>query len=159
MFTIRTILVPTDFSDSAAAAYQFARALARDHGARLLLVHVKPAPAIVYGAGVVPPEPEDYEAQLAARLRSWQPVDPQVPTDYRVLEGDAAPELLDLAEQVKADLIVMGTHGRTGLTRLLMGSVAEQLVRRAPCPVLTLRLPVNVPELRQEQARYAEAAH
>jgi nucleotide-binding universal stress UspA family protein len=155
MLAIRSILVPTDFSEGSAAAYHFAVALARDHGARLFVVHVKPPPTIVYGSGVVPPEPEDADAQLEKRLHTWEKVDPRVPTEFRLIEGDAIPELLDLAEETNCDLIVLGTHGRGGLKRLLMGSVAEQIVRRAPCPVLTVKMPDEAHHL-QETAPLAE---
>src|SRR5207247_9050465 len=60
-----------------------------------------------------------------------------------LLEGDAAKEIVELARDSQCDLIVMGTHGRTGLGRLLMGSVAEQVMRRAPCPVLTIKAPIE----------------
>jgi len=65
----------------------------------------------------------------------------EVRVERQVGEGDSAVEILRAAQDLKADLIVMGTHGRTGLGRLLMGSVAEQVVRKAPCPVLTVRTP------------------
>jgi nucleotide-binding universal stress UspA family protein len=74
-----------------------------------------------------------------------------VTVEHHLKEGDPATEILRLAEERKVDVIVMGTHGRTGLGRLLMGSVAEQIVRKAPCPVLTVRLP-------QRQAPPSEAA-
>src|SRR5262249_60327401 len=99
-------------------------AVARAHGAKLLVVHVKPPPAIVYGAGVVPPEPEDADAQLEKRLHTWEPVDPRVPTEFRLIEGDATPELLDLAGETGCDLIVLGPHGRSDLARLVMCRVA-----------------------------------
>src|SRR5262249_48839479 len=63
--------------------------------------------------------------------------------EYRLSEGDPAVEIIRLAAEVKANLIVMGTHGRTGLGRLMMGSVAEAVLRRAPCPVLTLKAPFS----------------
>jgi nucleotide-binding universal stress UspA family protein len=66
---------------------------------------------------------------------------PGVPIEHRVEEGDAARTILRIAGEINADLIVMGTHGRTGLSRLLMGSVAEQVVRKAPCAVLTVKSP------------------
>ena len=64
--------------------------------------------------------------------------------DCRLLEGDPATAIVEAAEETGADLVVMGTSGRTGLTRLLMGSVAEEVLRHAPCPVLTVRGPVPV---------------
>jgi nucleotide-binding universal stress UspA family protein len=78
---------------------------------------------------------------MAANLRQLQPSDPALHVEYRLEEGFAATEILRLAEEAKADLIVMGTHGRTGLSRLVLGSVAEQVVRKARCPVLTVKAP------------------
>ena len=72
-------------------------------------------------------------------LEAVVPTDPTVPYEHRLITGDPATAIARLAEEEQADLIVMGTHGRTGLTRLLMGSVAEAVVRRAPCPVLTYK--------------------
>jgi nucleotide-binding universal stress UspA family protein len=66
---------------------------------------------------------------------------PGVEAERRLEEGDPVEAILRVAEEIGADLIVMGTHGRTGLSRLFMGSVAEQVLRRAPCPVLTLKSP------------------
>jgi nucleotide-binding universal stress UspA family protein len=72
-------------------------------------------------------------------LEEVVPADPAVAYEHHVVMGDPATEIIQLARSEGADLIVMGTHGRTGLTRLMMGSVAEAVVRRAPCPVLTLK--------------------
>jgi nucleotide-binding universal stress UspA family protein len=79
---------------------------------------------------------------LRAKLHQLLPSDPNVPVDHRLAEGDAATEILRLANETRSDVIVMGTHGRTGLARVLMGSVAEQVVRRAPCPVVTMKTPL-----------------
>jgi len=142
MLTIHTILHPTDFSDHSAFALPLACALARDHGARLVLLHVAPRPVIVYGEGVIPPLADDYPERLREELHQLQVPDPSIPVDRQFREGDPVTEILAVAEDTNADLIVMGTHGRTGLERLLMGSVAEQVMRKAPCPVLTVRRPV-----------------
>ncbi len=86
--------------------------------------------------------PEDAERtmeQVREELGKIVPDDGNIRFEHRLLAGVAGLEIPRLAEEEQADLIVMGTHGRTGLTRLLMGSVAEAVVRRAPCPVLTLR--------------------
>jgi nucleotide-binding universal stress UspA family protein len=72
-------------------------------------------------------------------LEDIRPADPAVPFEHRLTMGDPAGEVVRLAGDEAAEMIVMGTHGRTGLTRLLMGSVAEAIVRRAPCPVLVYR--------------------
>jgi nucleotide-binding universal stress UspA family protein len=150
MLAIRTILHPTDFSNYSAYAFRLACALARDYGARLVVLHVAMPPVVVYGEGVLPPEPEGYKERLREQLHKVVSQDPKVPVEHRLVEGDAATEILRLAGDSKCDLIVMGTHGRTGLGRLLMGSVAEQVVRKAPCPVLTVKTPQRQPSPGEE---------
>jgi nucleotide-binding universal stress UspA family protein len=142
MLPIHTILHPTDFSPQSECAFQVACALARDYGARLVLLHVKPLD-IVYGEGyVLPPDPEPVRQELREQLERVRPADPTVSV-WRILqEGDPATEILRTAEETRCALLVMGTHGRTGLGRLLMGSVAEVVLRKAPCPVLTVKAPV-----------------
>src|SRR5262249_5143830 len=141
MLSVRTILNPTDFSESSNYAFNLACAVARDFGARLVVVHVARAPIVAYGAGVLPPEPADYLDGLREQLQHVVPHDPKVTVEHRLVEGEPAAAILAVAEQTKCDLIIMGTHGRTGLGRLLMGSVAEQEVRKAPSPVLTGKTP------------------
>jgi nucleotide-binding universal stress UspA family protein len=141
MLPIHTILHPTDFSERSEFAFDMACALARDYGARLILLHVATRPVIIYGEGVVPPEPEDYQAEAKEKLYRIEAPDPRIGVEYRLQEGDPATAILGVAEETNADLVVMGTHGRTGLRRLLMGSVAEQVVRKASRPVLTVRTP------------------
>jgi nucleotide-binding universal stress UspA family protein len=140
MLTIRTILHPTDFSDSSAAAFRLACSLAKERGARLLVLHVYPPP-IAHGEVVARRQPNGFHQQLWDELHSVQPEDPAVTVDYWLREGNPVAEILNLAGDEAADLIVLGTHGRTGLGRLLMGSVAEQVVRGAACPVLTVKVP------------------
>jgi nucleotide-binding universal stress UspA family protein len=89
--------------------------------------------------------PDTNETSLRKALAAVVPTDPAVEHEHRLLYGDPASEIVRLAGEEQVDLIVMGTHGRTGLMRLLMGSVAEAVVRRAPCPVLTIREPHEVP--------------
>jgi nucleotide-binding universal stress UspA family protein len=141
MMTIRKILTPTDFSPHSGCAFRLARALAHDYGARLLVLHVVEPPMIVSGEGVAPMEPEGFREQLRQRLLQWLAEEAQVPMDYGLTDGDPATAILRAADENQCDLIVMGTHGRTGLRRLLMGSVAEQVLRRASCPVLTVKAP------------------
>jgi nucleotide-binding universal stress UspA family protein len=136
-----TLLHPTDFSDRSEYASRLACLLARDYGARLVVVHVAVPPVVVYGEGVVPPEPEVFRAQAQEKLDRLEAPGAELRLERRLAEGDPVTEILHLAQEIGADLIVMGTHGRTGLSRLLMGSVAEQVVRQAPCPVLTVRMP------------------
>jgi nucleotide-binding universal stress UspA family protein len=105
------------------------------------VLHVTPPPTIVYGTGVVPPDPEAEKAQLREMLHQKHPGDPKISQEFLLIQGDTVAEVLRVASERKADMIVLGTHGRTGLSRLLMGSVAEQILRQAKCPVLTARLP------------------
>jgi nucleotide-binding universal stress UspA family protein len=143
MLPIHTILHPTDFSERSALAFRLACALARDYGARLVVLHVTAPPLVAYGEGVViaPTEAETHHDREREELRRLRPADPKVVAEHLLLEGDPVSAILGVAQDAHVDLIVMGTHGRTGLRRLLMGSVAEQVVRRAPCPVLTVRTP------------------
>jgi nucleotide-binding universal stress UspA family protein len=145
MLPIRTILHPTDFSAPSANAFEVACALARDYGARLILLHVRP-PDVIYGDGyVLPPDPGPIRRELLAMLNGIRPADPALRVERVLEEGDPAEGIVEKARQVPCDLIVMGTHGRTGVGRLLMGSVAEAVLRRAPCPVLTVKgLPVPI---------------
>ena len=144
MFPIRQILHPTDFSEYSDHAFKLACALARDHGAKLLVLHVAFRPIVVSAEGVVPPEPKWYQEELRNKLHTYVSPDPAVEVRHILsVEDDAAAEILRVAKNENCDLIVMGTHGRTGLTRLLMGSVAEIVVRKAPCPVLTVKVPVT----------------
>lgn len=140
MLALQTILHPTDFSDRSEYAFRLACALARDYGARLVVIHVLAPPVIGYGEGVIPPEPDLMRAEARHQLESL-PMPQDLHIDRQIAEGEPVTEVLRAADEVGADLIVMGTHGRTGVGRLLMGSVAELVVRRAPCPVLTLKMP------------------
>ena len=156
MLSFQTILHPTDFSANSAAAFQLACSLARDHSARLIVLHVAAPLVAIYGDGIVPValEPEVQREDLAEQLRQVQPQGGQVRVEHQLADGDPALEILNAARQSQCDLIVLGTHGRTGLGRLLMGSVAEQVVRKAHCPVLTVKTPVPgataSPALKQE---------
>jgi nucleotide-binding universal stress UspA family protein len=141
MLPIRAILHPTDFSDRSKFAFGLACSLARDYGARLVVLHVAEPPMAVAGEGVLMLPPAFDLEPLREQLQQLRPEDPKLPAEHRLVQGDAATEILRVAEEAKCDLIVMGTHGRTGLGRLLMGSVAEQVVRKASCPVLTVKTP------------------
>lgn len=144
MVPFRTILHPTDFSENSQAAFHLACSLARDYRAKLVILHVASPPMIIYGKGLVAPNPEG-ELQLALeRLHQVKPDDPSLPVEYRLREGDPATEILSAAKEVNCDVIVMGTHGRTALGKALMGSVSSPVVRKAPCPVLTLRMPLQI---------------
>jgi nucleotide-binding universal stress UspA family protein len=116
--------------------------LARDHGARVIAVHVM-TPPTAYGETGVFVAVEHTKPALLADLRQLRSPSGDVAIDHRLAEGDPAGEIIRLAEETDCDLIVMGTHGRKGLGRLLMGSVAENVMRRAPCPVLTVKATVR----------------
>lgn len=143
MLPLRTILYTTDFSDCSRYAFRLASSLARDHGACLVVLHVDQTlgPMVAYGEALAQLQPADSQEKLWHALRHFQVADPNVRVEHRLVEGDAANEILRVASQIDCDLIVMGTHGRTGLGRLLMGSVAEQVVRKARCPVATVKAP------------------
>lgn len=139
--TEQKILIPTDFSHTGDAALTLATSLARERGATLLIVHVEEPPAAYGGGEMYYGMPDPVTEDLRSMLKEVVPPDPSVPCEHRLLTGDPASAIVRLAKEEAVELIVMGTHGRTGLMRLLMGSVAEAVVRRAPCPVLTLRQP------------------
>ena len=91
--------------------------------------------------------PEPAHEELYHMLHQVLPTDPAVSHEHRLVTGDPATAIVNLAEMEGAELIVMGTHGRTGLSRVLMGSVAELVVRRSKCPVLTYKQPARQPAL------------
>ena len=130
------LLPPPTASD---AALSHAETLAKQSGARLVIVHVE-EPPLAYGGGeLYYGLPEPNSERIQKMLEDVRPRDPAVPFEHQLTMGDPAGEVVRIAGDEGCEMIVMGTHGRTGLTRLLMGSVAEQIVRRAPCPVLIYR--------------------
>ena len=148
MKPIKTILHPTDFSDPAQSSFQFACALASDMKARLIVFHVVP-PVGAWVDELVDYTSPDHELKAWSRLRELQETAQEgygLDIDVDLSEGDPATEILKTARQRCCDLIVMGSHGRTGLRHYLMGNVAERVMRKAPCPVLTAQSPLK-PEL------------
>ena len=142
----KTFLVPTDFSDCARQAAQEALVLAESFHGRIIFLHVVdvyPLYTVGYadefGVSVPlpPPSPDVIEREWQGFL-SHLPIE-KVKWENYTEEGESATAILQKAEEKQADLIVMGTHGRTGLEYMLLGSVAEKVVRRAHCPVLTIR--------------------
>jgi universal stress protein A len=144
---IRKILVPLDFSPPSDYALSYAKALATDFGASLHLLHViedrlmaGPWPVEVY-LGELPRLREglvkDAESRMLECLNSIR--ESGIVATGEVLIGSPFQTIVDLAVTSGADFIVMGTHGRTGITHLLIGSVAERVIRHAPCPVLVVR--------------------
>ena len=145
---VTRVLVPTDFSATADAALEYAYLVAERFGASIQLLHVLDDPFVAEGLAA-----EAYIAEApalrTAMLRDAQSrllhrateQHPGIPVDREVLFGSGAKTIAEYAKQREADLIVMGTHGRTGVAHLLLGSVAERMVRIASCPVLTVRHP------------------
>jgi universal stress protein A len=142
--SIHRILFPTDFSEPAAEARKYAIALADRLGAELHLLHVAVPPVIPFPdattswtmpATGLKSEVEQAEQRLAQEITSWGEARRGVST---VIIGSAVDEIVKYANEHQIDLIVVGTHGLTGITHLLIGSVAEKLVRVATCPVLTV---------------------
>ncbi len=134
-----TILFPTDFSHASDSALEHAEALAKQRHARLVILHVE-EPPLAYGGGeLYYGLPEPSSERIMKMLEDVRPRDASVPFVHKLTMGDPAAEIVRIAEEEKADMVVLGTHGRTGMSRLLMGSVAEAVVRRSPAPVLVYR--------------------
>jgi len=143
-FALGRILVPIDFSDCAKKALQYALPLALQFRARLLLVYVMPAHYFVgseFGPVDFPVPEGEWREQSRQELQALaeREVGGRVPCDTMVVQGQPAHEIAVCARELEADLIVISTHGRTGLRHVLVGSVAENVVRYAPCPVLVVR--------------------
>ena len=145
MIEIRRILCPVDFSDCSRRAVDHAMAIARWYGGNVTALHVFPLPPVAAApTGPILLEPvlltAEMREQLLADARRLLKTEsaPGVATDAVLREGTAAAEILEQARSMGADLVVMGTHGRSGVDRLLLGSVTEKVLRKASCPVLTV---------------------
>jgi nucleotide-binding universal stress UspA family protein len=147
--TIRRILVPTDFSATSDAALEWAKTIAGTLGASLHLLHVFEDPYVgAVGApfaaeAYIAPTPamgaalfEEAGARLSHRLTAAEHA--RYRASSKIVTGASVPAILDYARDHNIDLIVMGTHGRTGLAHVLIGSVTERVVRLSDCPVLTV---------------------
>lgn len=142
VFKLKRLLVPVDFSDCSKKALQYALAFGKQFGAELVLVHVVqpyvpvPEMAAVDTQLILSRMRESAESELA----KWrQAVSDDVAVKSQLRVGRAHHEIVSAADELDADLILMSTHGRTGLGRALLGSVAEHVTRYAHCPVLTVR--------------------
>jgi nucleotide-binding universal stress UspA family protein len=133
MLHVQRVLYPTDFSSYSNQAYLHAVALAENYNAALVVLSV-----FTPGVGLD-------RQQWRGQLEQIRPVNTRIPVRHVFLEGDPAGEIVRYARDAAVDLVVMGTHGRTGVERLLMGSVAEQVLRDAPCSVLVVKLPRGLP--------------
>ena len=141
---IATILVPTDYSPLSMLAMDYAADLARDHQGRLIILHVVETLGpenVTYGEAASGVQPAGYRRRLWDELHKVRIAMSDLPLDYALIEGDPAGGIIRTAAEKLCDLIVMATHGRSGLHRLLEGSVAEKVVRGARCPVLVVKTP------------------
>ena len=132
MIQVKKILYPTDFSSYSNQAYFHALNLAETYGASLTVAYVHSSAK----AGD--------KAHWLGQLEQVRPVNPKIAVSHVLLEGDPASEIIRYAGDASIDVIVIGTHGRTGLDRQPMGSVAEKVMRDAPCSVLVVKLPRGV---------------
>ena len=145
MLSIRRILVPTDFSDGSRKALRYAVELARVCGSEILLVHVVESivlpPRLGLGPVVLPKHEPGIREQIAAALARLQKeeIPAAVASRTFLLDGRAYRQIADAARANEADLIVIATHGHTGLKHAVLGSTTERVVREAPCPVLVVR--------------------
>ena len=145
MITIKRILVPTDFSDQGKTALMYAVAFADQFGAAVDLLHVmEPVPpgALLSHISLNDLKKsmhEEAEKHLEELNSEWQ--DYAFPVKKIIVEGHPFVEIIKHAKESGADVIIMGTHGRGAIAHMLLGSVAEKVVRKAPCPVLTVRHP------------------
>lgn len=146
MITLKKILVPTDFSECSDAAVKYGRALASAFDSRLHVLHVVQDPYTQPWAAEAFPAPlgellEQWQAQARERIAAQIPEAERPEVMVAAQVGSPIVEILRYANEQKIDLIVIGTHGRGPLGHILLGSVAERVVRKAPCPVLTVRHP------------------
>jgi nucleotide-binding universal stress UspA family protein len=153
---MQVIVHPTDFYRASEAALEVARALARDHRARLIVLHVVPLDPYLDGKLGAEIDIRDYQRSLDLLRKRLDGPDLKHRVETRLVRGFEAEEILREAQDFAADLIVMGTHGRTGLRRLLMGNTAQSVLPRASCPVLVVKPPPGVatttPETRRQVA-------
>lgn len=146
MITLRKILYPTDFSESSLAALKYALGLARDYKAKLVLMHV--VNEKIFSEGLNLPRlsaPEALGQELAAeaerQMKVLIPAEQRKGLDWEMTITSGMPflEIIRYARENDIDLIVIGTHGRSGVEHIIFGSTAEKVVRKAPCPVLSVR--------------------
>src|SRR5262245_11971077 len=140
MKRIRTILHPTDFSPGSDAAFQYACELAVDYNAGLIVLYVQ-GPVVPFATEgiLISSNPVELREFAKTQLNAIRPANTAVRIERIYREGSAKTEILTAAAEFNADLVDMGTHGRSGIGRLLLGSVTEEVLRKAPCPVLTVK--------------------
>jgi nucleotide-binding universal stress UspA family protein len=140
----RKILCAIDFSPPSRFALLQAAELTGTHGSELVLLHVREIPPVRAQLGLAPSPPGSYEAEAADAWRQLERAGKtaeeiaRAHVGVQMVEGSPVDDILRIARESEADLVVLGTHGRTGLRRAMLGSVAESVVRRAPCSVLVV---------------------
>ena len=143
MAQIRKILVPTDFSDNSVAALRCARSLAPAFGAEVLVIHVLLLPLYPFALTTtgIPELEKQFRGGAAKRLAEFVGTETEHGVESRAIlkTGDAFLEIIETAREEEIDLIVIATHGHTGIKHLMLGSIAEKVVRTATCPVLAVR--------------------
>lgn len=147
MISLKRILMATDFSDYSREALDYAVYLAKTVGADLYLLHVYEIHLLMLSGETLSVRPDVYQWVRDLKEDASKSLDAQaakvrgsgVQVHTILKEGHPFPEILNTAEEISVDLIVLGTHGRTGLPHVLLGSVAERVVRKASCPVFTVR--------------------
>jgi nucleotide-binding universal stress UspA family protein len=138
----KKVLHPTDYSERSRPALMAAAELAATHGADLVLLHVVETlgpEALTFGEIYSGRQPESYRQRLFGQLRQARPQQAGLHVVYVLSEEDVVTSILRTANDLACDLIVLGTHGAGGWARWLTGSIAEEVVRRAPCPVLVVK--------------------
>ncbi len=165
MIRLKTILHPTDFSEDSRYAMEVACALARDQAARVILLHIQPRSAPIGRDRGVPAYKEAhagedlaaYRDEMMERLQKMRAEAPFAQVDVMLKEGDVPGTIARTAEDTACDLVVMGTHGRSRMYEMTMGSVATEVTRIAPCPVVAVRVPAKASA--RCAAQVAEAAN
>jgi len=144
MLPIHTILHPTDFSAHAERAFELACAVANDHSARLIILHVEEQPAATYGDAI--PQNPDHRIAVQRQLKEIRSSDAKVSVEHRLEQGMSVSEILRVAQETDCDLIVMGTQGNMSLGKAVLpgrwvGSVAGRVLQSATCPVMIVNNP------------------
>jgi nucleotide-binding universal stress UspA family protein len=163
MTMFQTLIHPTDFDEPSKEAFRVARSLAHALEARLVVFHVVAPPAVVTQEGRVMCDQHNAEpVDLWAEYRTLHADTPKVPVQYAVVVGDKSKAKHLLEEKVRelgeGVLLVMGSHGRRGISRLLWGSLAEEVVRGFPCPVLVVKAPPQKLPVADPEAMAAASA-
>jgi len=158
----KKILHPTDYTETSRPALMEALSLAQEHQAGLVLLHVVDSLGpenLTYGESISADQPEAYRRKLFDQLGQVLPPGTHVHVDCVLSEEELVTAILRTQSELACDMIVLGTHGETGLRRWLTGSVAEEVVRRAPCPVLVVKEPHGAARLPEEHRTPLHPGH